>query len=125
MDQAPIKEYYPWDKCVADIDVLAGKIQAAAQAGNKVFDGVYGIPRGGLILAVLLSHKLELPMLLAPTSKSLVVDDIADTGKTLQHFHDIGTFIVTLYYHQQSLIMPSLWLHEKGDKWVVFPWEVE
>ena len=47
---------------------------------NKKFEGVYGFPRGGLCLAVALSHSLGLPLLDKPKNNSLIVDDIYDTG---------------------------------------------
>ena len=51
---------------------------------NKKFEGVYGFPRGGLCLAVALSHSLGLPLLDKPKNNSLIVDDIYDTGYTLE-----------------------------------------
>ena len=45
---------------------------------------VYGIPRGGLIVAVLVSHKLGIPLITSLRDmygkKFLVVDDIVDTA---------------------------------------------
>ena len=90
---------------------------------------ILGIPRGGLVLATMLSYRLDLPLHIAgepiSDSKVLVVDDIADTGKTLERVlknlsHSI---VLTMHYHQQSTIEPYAWLYEKKDKWVVYPWE--
>ncbi len=90
---------------------------------------ILGIPRGGLVLATMLSYRLDLPLHIAgepiSDSKVLVVDDIADTGKTLERVlktlpHSI---VFTMHYHQQSTIEPYAWLYEKKDKWVVYPWE--
>ena len=50
---------------------------------ENCFAGVYGLPRGGLPLAVWISHRAGIPLLLAPCRNALVVDDIADTGATL------------------------------------------
>jgi len=55
-------------------------------------DCVYGIPRGGLPIAVHLSHHLDISIanceLIAwdfyRDKKLLIVDDILDTGKTIQ-----------------------------------------
>ena len=45
----------------ADFDAC---VQVLTQRyGSRSFDGVFGIPRGGLCLAVGLSHSLELPLL--------------------------------------------------------------
>jgi hypoxanthine phosphoribosyltransferase len=87
---------------------------------------IYGIPRGGLVIAIRLSHMLKLQVVLdrvviAPEN-TLVVDDIADTGKTLK---DFGKFLIaTLYYKKGSDIAPNIWIYEKKDHWIVFPWEV-
>ena len=44
------------------------------------FSGIYGIPRGGLCLAVALSHKLKINLLSEPIKNSLIVDDVYETG---------------------------------------------
>ena len=46
-------------------------------------DSVMGLPRGGLIPAVMISHELGIPLVINPTKNTLVVDDINDTGHTL------------------------------------------
>jgi len=83
---------------------------------------IYGVPRGGLILAIHLSHLLDLPLSLFPTKDSLIVDDISDTGNTLSIFSGRNP-IVTMYYHRQALVIPDIWVYEKKDKWIQFPWE--
>jgi hypoxanthine phosphoribosyltransferase len=93
---------------------------------------ILGIPRGGLVLATMLSYKLDLPLMVegyGPTthwdSKILVVDDIADTGKTLERVlkNLSHSTVFTMHYHQQSTIAPHAWLYEKKDEWIVYPWE--
>ena len=93
---------------------------------------ILGIPRGGLVLATMLSYRLNLPLLIdcyGPTtswsSKILIVDDIADTGKTLETVNKNlpNSTIFTMYYHRQSVIKPHTWLYEKKDEWIVYPWE--
>ena len=87
--------------------------------------GVYGIPRGGLVFAVMISHRYNLPLLQAPCKNCIVVDDIADTGFTLKHYRQKGYFITTMYYHKQSEVVPDFWYKEKQKDWIVFPWERE
>ncbi len=91
---------------------------------DKKFTGVYGIPRGGMVLAILYSHKTGIPLLLAPHKDCLIIDDIADTGETLLHYSKKGYTIATMYYHQQSKVKPDYYYEEKGDKWIVYPWEI-
>lgn len=99
-------------------------IEKLSEELPKNITGVYGIPRGGLCLAVMLSHKLNIPLLAAPCKDCVVIDDIADTGETLYHYAEKGYCIATMYYHKQSKIVPDFWYKEKTDKWIVFPWEV-
>ncbi len=93
---------------------------------------ILGIPRGGLVLATMLSYRLDLPLMVegyGPTthwdSKILVVDDIADTGKTLERVvkNLPHSTVFAMHYHQQSVIEPYAWLYEKKDEWIVYPWE--
>lgn len=117
-----MKKYCLWRQFDADVKKIAGRI---LKTGKK-FDGVWGPPRGGLPLAVCLSHRLNIPFLSKPKGKNtLIVDDIADTGKTLKKFADKGHFIATWFYHKQSKVVPQVWIREKKDDWIVFPWEAE
>lgn len=116
-------------------------------------DVIVGIARGGLIPAVRLSHLLgdkmlriihvkyykgvnlrrEEPELLADVGKLegkvLVVDDVADTGTTLEfvvrHLKERGAKevrIATIAWKPHSRIKPDFCIFET-DKWIVFPWE--
>ena len=87
------------------------------------FSGIYGVPRGGLCLAVALSHKLNTNLISEPKKNSLIVDDIYETGITLNSFKDIegATFFVLF-----SKIKPPWWNSvrtAKKKEWIVFPWE--
>jgi hypoxanthine phosphoribosyltransferase len=119
-----MKEYISWDDFDNMVDELADMIP------EGVYEGVYAVPRGGLITGVMLSHKLDLPFIDRLQSyygkKFLIVDDIADTGETLNRFkaeiYDYAD-IATIHYHKQSIVEPAYWVQEKGDKWIVYPWE--
>src|SRR3989338_8218035 len=115
----PSKEYYSWQKFDKDVSKLIPRLKRI----RRHCDGVWGPPRGGLPLAVMLSHALNFPFLHRPHSKkTLIVDDIADTGKTLKRYSG-KNFIATIYYHSQSLFIPDIWMRRKGRKWIIFPWE--
>lgn len=97
---------------------------------DKNFVGVYGPARGGLPFAVWLSHRAKLPMLMSPCKGCLIVDDIADTGKTLEKYAGVigdkyadKYTICTMFYHRDCSFEPDLWMYEKGKEWIVFPWE--
>ena len=124
------KIFVTWDEVNDFVNYVAENI-------DTPINGVYGLPRGGLVLAVMLSHKLGVPMLMSPCSNCLIVDDICDTGESLIHYvkNSCGTAdgyflngyqIATMYYKDNRLgIKPDIYKYLKGNDWIVFPWEVE
>ena len=124
-----MKEFISWnvvDECVLDIaeHLIRTEIK---------FEGVYGIPRGGAVLAVMLSHKLDIPYFddiehaLGNGEEFIIIDDIADTGKTLNNYKKIDSseiaYYVTIHEHEQSIVKPDYSMIDKRDKWIVYPWE--
>ena len=89
------------------------------------FDGIYGVPRGGLVLAVCLSHKLDLPLKFKPTVNTLISEDISDFGKTLLKYRRHK--IVCLYSSKWTMVKPTWFIGMKRNKddWIRFPWENE
>ena len=109
--------HFSWsefDKSVEDI---------ARECKFREFSGIYGVPRGGLCLAVALSHKLKINLISEPIKNSLIVDDVYETGITLNTLKDIeGAMFFVLF----SKIKPTWWntVHiSKKKEWIVFPWE--
>ena len=95
---------------------------------------ICGIPRGGLIIATLMSYKLDIPLINISddidfsVEDILIVDDIADSGVTLTRFlygKDKPFGIYTLCYKEKSRVKPQYSIPIKEKEWVVFPWEVE
>ncbi len=110
-----------WEK----VEELMEKLAEQIKKSELTFDGIYGIPRGGLPIAVSMSHKLKLPVLLYPTMNSLIVDDISDKGFTLERIKNKK--IATLYSTDWTKTKPD-WFVEKKEKeedWIIFPWESE
>ena len=107
-----------WD--ITDlIKDLAGKIPFDV----PLADSIYGIPRGGLIPAVMLSHQTGLPLVDTIGAHTLVVDDMTDSGVTMNKMP--GLYTAVLYHKPHtSSFTPNVWskLHE-GDEWLIFPWE--
>ena len=121
-----MKTYINWH----DYDDYINQIVNWIEQQDLDIQAVYGIPRGGLPMAVSLSHILGVPMILdykteyPPTGDLLVVDDIADTGNTLKDFRkEERNVICTFHYHEQSTIEPDFFVDYKHDKWIVYPWE--
>jgi len=114
------KIYLSWEEVGLMIKKLAEKIK---QSDCK-FDGIYGIPRGGLPIGVALSNKLKLPVLMYPTANSLVVDDRSHTGKTLAGMKNRK--IATLFNTEGTTVEPNWFVeYAKYEDWIVFPWEEE
>lgn len=111
-----------------DLEDYILKLKNYMKENNINPTGVYGIPRGGLIIATMLSYDLDIPLLFAPCKNCIIVDDIADSGRTLLHYTSNDTqfnkyFIATMFYHKRSLVKPDFYLFEKEDQWINFPWE--
>lgn len=87
--------------------------------------GVYGVPRGGLMLAVALSHRLGLPLLLEPQDGMIWVDDIIDSGKTVKEMaHKPAAIGCWVNRNNAQLADVSAYVLFDDD-WIVFPWEQE
>ncbi len=126
------KIYLSWkyiDNAIIDLE---------EKLSNTHIDSIIGIPRGGLIPAVMLSHRLNKPLYLFPNKKQtgsvMLVDDIVDSGHTLkQHL----SYILSNYPAITKVITASInitakttfipdFYHEKfTDKWLVYNWETE
>lgn len=112
-------------------DVMDFVEQIKEQHEVHNFTGVYGLPRGGCIPAVIISNKLNIPYLAAPCKGCVIVDDISDTGRSLLHYTENETqfnkyFIATIVHNpKRSAVEPELYMKLKTDNndWVVFPWE--
>ena len=118
-------------------------------------DVIVGIARGGWIPARLLadfygnrrtanikiefydntSRSSENPIITQEISEGvedkivLIVDDVADTGKSLvaaiEHIKEMGAKEIktaTLYYKTHSIIKPDYYINET-QSWIVYPWE--
>ncbi|MCW3999826.1 MAG: phosphoribosyltransferase family protein [Candidatus Bathyarchaeota archaeon] len=119
-------------------------------------DVVVGVMRGGVVPARFLADLLDAEFLTLqvefyvgigqtksePTLKRglvgevagkavLLVDDIADSGQTLQlalsHVASLGASSVkaaTLYYKPKSAVQPDFFA-KQTERWVVFPWDLK
>ena len=109
--------YFSWNEFDKSVEHIANKCKFLE------FSGIYGVPRGGLCLAVALSHKLNINLIAEPKRNSLIVDDVYETGITLKNFKNIeGVMFFVLF----SKIRPTWWnsVHiSKKNEWIVFPWE--
>jgi len=113
------KIYLSWDDVNDLVDILCEKIITE----QPQIDSVFGFARGGLIPAVMVSHKLGLTWSNVMLPNTLVIDDICDTGHTLKNC--IGGYTAVLHHKPHTACLtPTIYasLHE-GDEWIIYPWE--
>ena len=120
---------------------------------NYRIDTIIGVSRGGLIPSRIFSDILDIHDIFVITAKyykdinerlekpvirintdikeirdknMLIIDDIADTGKTMLSLIDMldsqNIKTLTLYKKSKSIFEPDYYA-EESDKWIVFPWE--
>jgi hypoxanthine phosphoribosyltransferase len=109
-----------WNRFDTGVRNLAKNIE---KSGIK-FKSIYGIPRGGLIIAIRLSHLLDIPFTEFPEESTLICDDVVDTGKTLCEDDESGFKTASLYWNPEASFKPNFYIYDKPkNSWIVFPWE--
>jgi hypothetical protein len=141
----------------ADIEDQCKTIALELKKRRTSFDAIIGIARGGWIPARILSDLLDIeeihtirvkfykaigetsekPSIVHPLpfylngKNVLLVDDIADTGKSLmiaiEHLRERkagNIFVATLLKKPHSEFTPHIYVKETSA-WVIFPWEVQ
>jgi len=95
----------------------------ALQAEAYGCQAIYGFPRGGLPLAVALSHKMGLPLAEHLGPHRLVVDDVFETGRTLSRARHLPGVLPVVWISKAE---PTWWKAAEvvtSQEWLVFPWE--
>ena len=118
------KLYITWEEIEELVDLLAKQITNS----EKQIEYIFGLQRGGLIPAVLLSHKLDIPMTQDPTRQNvLIVDDICDSGETFHEFsltYPNSIFACLHFKPYTSSFIPDFAAYKFfSDAWIVYPWE--
>ncbi len=109
--------YFTWSEFDKSVEYIS------TQCKCWKLSGIYGVPRGGLCLAVALSHKLDIQIIENPSKNSLIVDDVYETGLTLSKFKHIegANFFVLVSKKKPTWWNTVILSHKK--EWIVFPWE--
>lgn len=105
-----------------DILSLSALIRTNMQVGlSGEIKKIYGIPRGGVPVAVALSAALHIPLTSDPEEPgTLIVDDLIDSGATFKRFP--GKPFACLHVKPHSP-RPDFYAKEIPNKWIVYFWE--
>jgi len=138
-----------------EIDIMLNRLAEILKRDGFRPDIIVGVSRGGLIPAAVLSDRLgvdcdsvglryyksvrnteEKPKITQHIScdlsgkKVLIVDDVADTGHSLQavkrYVQEKGAddiMVCTLHYKPCSTIKPDRFV-EETNAWIIYPWEL-
>ncbi|MDP9072789.1 MAG: phosphoribosyltransferase [Actinomycetota bacterium] len=131
--------------------------QQVADSGYRP-DAILAIARGGLAVAGALAYalsikncftvnvefytgvdeRIDVPIMLPPTLdlvditglKLLVVDDVADTGKTLELVHhvierNVAEARCAVLYQKSRSVIDCAYVHRRTEAWINFPWSTE
>ena len=121
------KTFYTWQDFDKDVDDILTHIKNEGWTIKQI----YAIPRGGLVLGVVLANALGCELITRIEGKGqyydnvLIVDDIADSGKTLLSIPKVFLYkSVTLFRKEGSQFVPNKVCRDcTRDQWIVYPWE--
>ena len=112
-----MRNYFTWEEFDKSVEYIANKCKYLE------FAGIYGIPRGGLCLAVALSHKLKVKLISEPINNALIVDDVYETGFTLNPLRKVeGAMFFVLFSKKEPTWWNAVNISQKKE-WIIFPWE--
>jgi len=141
-----------WDQIHRDARALAWRLDGKGPEGGA-WRAVVGITRGGLVPAMIVSRELDIRVVdtisvrsyshqaqtEARVTKSpqsdlmrdgtgiLIVDDLADTGKTLELVRKLypNAHYATVYAKPSGKPMVDSYITEVSqDTWIFFPWDM-
>jgi xanthine phosphoribosyltransferase len=141
-----------WDQIHRDARALAWRLDGRGPDGGA-WRAVVGITRGGLVPAMVVSRELDIRVVDTISVKSydnqaqrdpvvtkapqealmgdgtgiLIVDDLVDTGKTLELVRRLypKAHFATVYAKPQGRPMVDTYITEVSqDTWIFFPWDM-
>lgn len=112
-----------WSEINNYVNFLAEQIKNS----QVKFSRIYAIPRGGLVLGVMLSHRLGIPMTTKQDNQSdtLIVDEIWDTGKTATEYCVNNQKFACIHFKPKANKTgkkPDFYCAET-NAWINYPWE--
>jgi hypoxanthine phosphoribosyltransferase len=135
-------ERWTWAEVQSQVTALADVVRRVA--GDREM-ALYGVPRGGLVFALMLAHELGVDGRFAVQSTdqftvrpagaqvAIVIDDVCETGATFKKMRQrlgkslgIPVCMVAVVEKQRAEMEPDASVVRMVDSvWVQFPWERE
>ena len=144
------KYYYKYDEFMNDLEVLEPQIKEYNP------DTLLAIARGGMTIGHFLAERLDMREIyslnaisyenekklgkpkifnipyLKNKKRVLLLDDISDSGETLEEvlktlkslYPEVEFKTLTIFYKDHTKVMPDIF-SKKTDKWIVFFWDKE
>ncbi len=142
-----------WDQIHRDSRALAWRLDGQGPGEGGSWKAVVAITRGGMAPAMIVARELDIRMVDTVSVKSyqhqtqaepkvikspnmdvvgdgtgvLVIDDLVDTGRTLEAVKDLmpNAHIATVYAKPMGRPMVSTFITEVSqDTWIFFPWDM-
>lgn len=110
------KRYYSPKLFERDCELLVLKID------SRRYSSVFGVPRGGMLLAGFFSQRLSKPLVDDPRQGTLVVDDIVDSGKTRLRYKGFDFACLHVKKNTPAEFYPTFFVSVEED-WVEYFWE--
>lgn len=154
MDRLPHEKgfHVSWDQLHRDSRALAWRLDGQGPGGDP-WQAVVAITRGGMAPAMIVARELDIrlvdtisvksydhqsqseprvikcpdPSLVGDGTGVLVIDDLVDTGKTLElvKAHMPKAHIATVYAKPMGRAMVDTFVTEVSqDTWIFFPWDM-
>ena len=142
-----------WDQIHRDARALAWRLDGKGPGEGGAWKAVVGITRGGLVPAMIVSRELDIRVvdtisvrsyshqaqaeakvikapqadLMSDGTGILIVDDLVDTGKTLELVRKLypKAHFATVYAKPSGKPMVESYITEVSqDTWIFFPWDM-
>jgi len=120
-----------WEEYQTMVDKLAAMLCSSEMLFQMPQMFLWGIPRGGTIVAISISHFNEQlfgywkenPLTYGNCSDLVIVDDIVDSGDTATPYHKKFP-VASLFVRGFSSFEPDWYVEKLEDNtWIKFPWE--
>lgn len=108
-----------WAAFDAAVDAMAEMVKDRAPRARSI----RGVPRGGLPLAVALSHRTGLPLATPEDVEGVVVvDDVVETGRTFREWGAAADLFLC-WISKTPEVPAQFVIRLPADVWIIFPWE--